>query len=301
MGQLEPKNVFVATNTSAYVVTVIDSGYCSSLDSVILTVNPVDTTISSATGNDSVVVNGQVYTQSGTYYQTVTSAAGCDSVLQIGVVVNCGSNITTSGNDTICEGGASVINTSGGSFTSYSWSNGQTGAIITVVPTVTTTYVVTAVDTSGCTSVDTAIVTVNPNPVVDAGMDLQLCGQHPSDTIHASVVGGTSPAGKVLITELDPGAPDFVEIQNVGDLPVDVTGWKLITNSNYNTWAINTIEQTLTGTMNPGDLIYFTDNTQDNYWGNNLMYNPGAGPTFYKLLAFIRCYRKCDGFLLFRI
>ena len=131
-----------------------------------------------------------------------------------------------------------------------------------------------------------AIVTVNPNPV-DAGMDLQLCGQHPSDTIHASVVGGTSPAGKVLITELDPGAPDFVEIQNVVDLPVDVTGWKLITNSNYNTWAINTIEQTLTGTMNPGDLIYFTDNTQDNYWGNNLMYNPGAGPTFTNFLLLL--------------
>jgi hypothetical protein len=286
-GATGAQNVFVASSTTTYTVTVVDSGYCGSTDDVIVTVNPVDTTISSATGNDSVVVNGQVYTQSGTYYQTVASALGCDSVLQIGVVVNCSSNILTSGNDTICEGGASVINTSGGSFSSYNWSNGQTSAIITVTPTATTTYIVTAIDSSGCTSVDTAIVTVNPNPVVDAGMDLQLCGQNPSDTIHASVVGGTSPSGKVLITELDPGGPDFVEIQNVGDLPVDVTGWKLITNANYNTWTINTVEQTLSGAMNPGDLIYFTDDTQDNYWGNNLMYNPGAGPTFTNFLLLL--------------
>ena len=50
-------------------------------------INDITNDSVSVTGVDSVVVNGQVYTQTGTYTQTLTNAAGCDSILTINAII----------------------------------------------------------------------------------------------------------------------------------------------------------------------------------------------------------------------
>ena len=83
-------------------------------------------------------------------------------------------------------------------------------------------------------------------------------------------------SSQVHITEADLGAPDMVEIQNTSNDPIDVTGWRFIVSDDYTNWDANTIEQTLNGTMAPGDIMYWTDDANINYWGNNLFFNPGS-------------------------
>lgn len=86
----------------------------------------------------------------------------------------------------------------------------------------------------------------------------------------------------ILITEVDLGGTDAFEIQNVSGSPVNVTGWKVVVSDSYTDInSVNTIVQTLSGTMNAGQTTTWSDaSTATNYWGNNLFWNPGAFPSF---------------------
>ena len=107
-----------------------------------------------------------------------------------------------------------------------------------------------------------------------------------NDTVQivATYAPGTSiglTSSPILITECDLGSPDVVEIQNVSSTPVDVTGWRIIISNNYSDInTANAIEQVLSGNMIAGETKFFTDNSTNNYWGNNILWNPGAYPTF---------------------
>lgn len=94
---------------------------------------------------------------------------------------------------------------------------------------------------------------------------------------------GSLGASPILITEIDVNT-DQLEIQNVSGSPIDVTGWKVILSDNYsNINAVNSIVQTLSGNMNPGDTKAWTDGTASgsiSSWGNNILWNPGAAPTY---------------------
>ena len=90
--------------------------------------------------------------------------------------------------------------------------------------------------------------------------------------------------GCLRITEValdDPSLPsgnvgDFVEVQNLSALPFDATGWKVVAcdgSTDINT--INTITWDL-GVFQAGEIQYRSDNTADNYWGSNLLLNPGS-------------------------
>ncbi len=94
--------------------------------------------------------------------------------------------------------------------------------------------------------------------------------------------GGNNIASPILITELDfndnasGGSGDDIEIQNVAPFPVDVTGWKIVAGdvpADINQY--NSIINTLSGILQPGDIISFTDVTGPNYWGQNLFWNNG--------------------------
>ncbi|MBL0308173.1 MAG: gliding motility-associated C-terminal domain-containing protein [Bacteroidetes bacterium] len=58
---------------------------------------------------------------------------------------------------------------------SYVWNTGESGDSIQVRPTQTSEYIITVVDTSGCRSKDTVVITAYPVPMVDAGADTLLC------------------------------------------------------------------------------------------------------------------------------
>jgi len=86
----------------------------------------------------------------------------------------------------------------------------------------------------------------------------------------------------LLITEVDLGGTDAFEIQNVSGSSVNVAGWKVVVSNSYTDInSVNPIVQTLTGTMASGQTMTWSDaSTATNYWGNNLLWNPGAFPTF---------------------
>ena len=80
----------------------------------------------------------------------------------------------------------------------------------------------------------------------------------------------------IVITEVSGDVPyDLVEIQNVTDQPIDVTGWILaVSVDNSTAYDIST---TLSGVMNPGDVIFFDDNSSSpNYFGGNIPWNGGS-------------------------
>jgi hypothetical protein len=73
--------------------------------------------------------------------------------------------ISILGNTSLCTGGTSSL-TAGGAATSYTWSTGSNSASITVTPSVTTVYTLTA-SNGTCTSSKIATVTVT-NPTITA-------------------------------------------------------------------------------------------------------------------------------------
>ncbi|MBL7776564.1 MAG: hypothetical protein JNK89_11215, partial [Saprospiraceae bacterium] len=77
------------------------------------------------------------------------------------------------GNGTICNGQSTTLTATGGA--TYLWSTGQTTAVITVSPTTTTTYTVTATSAEGCTSTATKLVTVNPAPNAAISGPTSIC------------------------------------------------------------------------------------------------------------------------------
>jgi hypothetical protein len=79
--------------------------------------------------------------------------------------------------------------------------------------------------------------------------------------------------GCIRITEIQTRVTNFVEIQNLSNKVEDYTGWIVAVsgnNSNINTPNFNVWQL---GIMNPGQVLYRTDNSTDNYWGSNLAFS----------------------------
>ena len=78
---------FSPTITQGYIVTA-DSASCQSSDTVTVFVNEPSSSTLTQTALDSYTLNGQTYTQSGTYTQVVPAANGCDSTITLNLTLN---------------------------------------------------------------------------------------------------------------------------------------------------------------------------------------------------------------------
>lgn len=109
-----------------------------------------------------------------TYTVLVTDANDCNARDSVTVAVN-PNPVANAGNDfSICLGNSATLNASGGG--SYSWNpGGATTQQINVSPVISMNYIVTVTNNFGCTSTDNALVTVNPLPVANAGVDQSIC------------------------------------------------------------------------------------------------------------------------------
>ena len=157
---------------------------------------------------------------------------------------------------------------------SYTWSvDGNTY-------TASGLYTNVSTNASGCTHTDTLHLTINSpsSATTSTACDsLVWNGQtYTASGTYTHVIPGASSA-EVLITAVDLGYTDIIEIQNVSGGTVDVTGWTVVVcddqlGSAYSTSA-SSITQTLSGLMNPGDIQSWNDNSSSsNYWGSNLMF-----------------------------
>jgi PKD repeat protein len=113
-------------------------------------------------------------------------------------------SVTLNGVATICAGASTTLSASGA--TTYSWSpssglSATTGSTVTATPATTTNYTVTGTST-GCTDVDSVLVTVNPLPVVSVSpASVSICPST-SATLSASGAGTYtwSPGGGLSAT-----------------------------------------------------------------------------------------------------
>jgi len=74
--------------TATYSVSGTDANGCTNADEVIVTVNEASASTLTESAIDSFTLNGQTYTQSGTYTQTITNAAGCDSTITLNLTLS---------------------------------------------------------------------------------------------------------------------------------------------------------------------------------------------------------------------
>jgi hypothetical protein len=79
---------FAPTQSNVYVVNGTDTLGCQGTDTVIVTVLENASSTLTQTALDSYTLNGQTYTQSGTYTQTLAAANGCDSTITLNLTLN---------------------------------------------------------------------------------------------------------------------------------------------------------------------------------------------------------------------
>jgi gliding motility-associated-like protein len=100
--------------------------------------------------------------------------------------------INAGADDTICAGSNVTLNGSGG--VNYSWSpslglNDSTLANPVANPSSTTTYYLKGTSAQGCVNYDSVIITVNTYPVLNAGIDKNICA---GDSVQLNATGGVS-------------------------------------------------------------------------------------------------------------
>lgn len=132
----------------------------------------------------------------GIYEVTVTDSLGCTDVISVtlddansaALAVDSTSNITCFGDG---NGYAEVTATPamGSTVTSYLWSNGETTAIATMLPSGTNTLTVT--DDQNCVSTITVMVTEPSDISLDASADDADCFGDASGSVSAVAFGGT--------------------------------------------------------------------------------------------------------------
>lgn len=117
---------------------------------------------------------------------TVTDpSSGCVAATDM-VTYNINANPVASISDTeteICEGEEVTLTASGG--TSYVWSDASTGASITVTPTQSMVYQVTATNASGCTDIAAIPIIVTPQPVAPQTTDDEVCQDDTTSSLTA--------------------------------------------------------------------------------------------------------------------
>ncbi len=107
-------------------------------------------------------------------------------------------------------------------------------------------------------------------------------------TVYTQASGSGSSQGVILITECGlegftgNASADYLEISNLYTTPVNTTGWvAAVSNSYTNINSVNTILWNLPNSFNACSVVSRNDISGDpNYWGNNILWNPGNNATY---------------------
>ena len=170
----------------------------------------------------------------GTYNYIVTaSIAGATCTSTASLVVNALPNVSAGTDVSVCIGQSVTL--SGNGANSYTWNNGVTNGN-SFVPVGTNTFTVTGTNSNGCQNTDQVVVTVNPLPIVNAGLDQSVCQ---NNTVTLSGSGANT-------YTWDNGVVDNVGFQIGATTTYTVTGTDL--NNCQNTDQI-------TITVTPADVI----------------------------------------------
>ena len=174
-GVLTPTTTVTQAN-NPITVTVTNAFGCSGTSpafNVTQTVAISTTSTVTICQGQSSVIHGISQTIAGVYSQTFVSIQGCDSISNVTLVVNPLPTVNAGIDQTVCTGTQTTLNATGAS--TYSWSPTATNGIPFTQATGSTTYTVTGTSAAGCVNTDQVIITVNPLPTVNAGIDQTIC------------------------------------------------------------------------------------------------------------------------------
>ncbi|MBI2967371.1 MAG: T9SS type A sorting domain-containing protein [Bacteroidetes bacterium] len=171
---------------------------CDSVIATTLTVNPATSTPASAAicSGDSIYLQGNYQTSAGTYYDTLSTINGCDSIIETTLTIQ-SITLSVSSSDATCYGcndGSITANVNGGTTPySYLWSNGATNSIAAAVGS--GSYTVTVTDANSCSATATATVTEPPPVSVVATVTANnaTCFGSCNGDATAAAAGGTPP------------------------------------------------------------------------------------------------------------
>ena len=119
-------------------------------------------------------------------YSVIISDGTCSDTVNVTVTVNANPEVSVDTDLSICEGQTATINAA--SSLPVTWSTLETSNSISVSPAVTTSYFAAVTNSCG-TDGDTVVVTVNSNPVIDAGPDESILA---GNTVTLNPIGGVS-------------------------------------------------------------------------------------------------------------
>jgi gliding motility-associated-like protein len=184
-----------APGTTTYTVIGTDANGCSSSDEVDIIVNSLPVVsagpdFSDCENNplvlngagastyawDNGVIDGIAFVQiPGTTTYTVigTDANGCINTDQVDITVNALPVVVAGVDQEVCEGTAVTL--TGAGAVAYAWDNGVMDGFPFVQGVGTVTYTVIGTDANGCENSDQVDVIVNPQPLVSAGVDQEVC------------------------------------------------------------------------------------------------------------------------------
>lgn len=235
----------------SYTVTVTDASNCTNTQGIVITQPPVLAASFTSTnptcnnlcdGTISVTVSGGTlpYTYSwsdgpiiedrtglcgGAYSLTVTDANNCTVTINVNLVTPPPLPIVGTGGQN-CLGTVFALSATGaGVGGTYTWNPGNlVGASVNVNPVSTTTYTVTGTSSAGCANMDTAVVIVNPLPIITATPSQgQLCTGD-CVTISASGAGATGTYTWTPTTALTPTTGANVSACPTATITYTVTG-----------------------------------------------------------------------------
>jgi gliding motility-associated-like protein len=148
------------TASGIYKDTLTNRNGCDSLITLLLSVNNSDTTISNRTICIGEAINSIYYTNDTTVINNYTNRFGCDSFYQLNIVVYPLPTVNAGNDTTISAGNTAILIASGAA--NYSWNNATIGAVNSVSPSVSTTYIVTGTDANNCSNIDSVNVNIIP-------------------------------------------------------------------------------------------------------------------------------------------
>ena len=302
--------IFEVTNTQDYILTGTSLDGCISTDTVLI--NAL-TSPSTNAGNDiNLCINDSVQLQASgadnyswspntflsasnisnpwavptvntIYILTGSLANGCTKNDTISIDINPLPVLTTSNDVVICEGDTVQIEVFGGNSFNWLTTNNISNSTVSnpqVWPTTTTTYKVLASDINTCADTAEITITVNPKPVVDAGLDQDICF---GDSTSLNALGNS------VSYSWNNGITDGILFEANTTQDYIVVGTDVNNCTNQDTVTVNilslpTIDAGVDETICFGDSIQLSASGGDNYlWtpNNNITINNISNPIVF--------------------